>query len=81
MLVGRHVGLLRSGHIDGFSGSEEAPAPLLAFNEAEVVVEVTAPNEDGQFDSSATADRSAARAAERHEPIGQRGLRDDHGRW
>ena len=37
-------------------GSDEAPAPLLAFNEAEVVVEVTAPNEDGQFDSSATAD-------------------------
>jgi hypothetical protein len=43
------------GYIPGsnVSGGGEAPVPLLAFNEAEAVIEVTAPSEDGQFDSSA----------------------------
>lgn len=46
------------GYIPGsnVSGGGEASVPLLAFNEAEAVIEVTAPSEDGQFDSSATAD-------------------------
>ena len=46
------------GYIPGSNVSESAEAPVLAlaFNEAEAVIEVTAPNEDGQFDSSATAD-------------------------
>jgi len=38
------------------SGSADAPAPLLAFNEASVTIEVAAPNETGTLQSSATAD-------------------------
>lgn len=44
------------GYIEGTYSSGDAIAPLLASNEAEAVIEVTAPSEDGQFDSSATAD-------------------------
>lgn len=45
------------GYLPGsnVSGSGEAPAPALAFYEAEVVVEAVAPS-GGQFDSTATAD-------------------------
>jgi Domain of unknown function DUF11 len=44
------------GSIAGSNVTPDAPTPMLAFNEATATIVVTAPNEPGTLESSATAD-------------------------
>jgi hypothetical protein len=46
------------GYIPGAFSSGAAPAPALAFNEAQVTIVVAAPDAPGSFESTATADSS-----------------------